>query len=1056
LGLGQYEDAFRANAVDFALLPRLSGEELREIGVGAVGDRRRLLDAIAQLGAAESGPPAAQADERRQVAILFADLAGFTRLSTELDAEDLHRLRQAFTGEIRRCVAAFGGSSEREIGDCVMAVFGAPVSHDNDAERAVRAALAVQAAMPSLTEAFGRSIAAHIGIATGEVLAASGRDGALTVTGEVVNLASRLTSEAGTGEILVSHAVQRVLSSGLEGEETGPFLVKGFAEPVRAWRVSGLATARRPGRPLIGRQAELRQLDAALSACRDLGAGQVVVLRGEAGIGKTRLVEEARERASAAGFGCHLASILDFGAATDHGAAHALARSLAAASPEAPATLALPEATALQALLGEDLSPADRTVLAAMDHAARMRASQNALAGLVRAASRARPLLLVVEDVHWADAATLDALAAVAGVVSEAQVVLLLTSRVDGDPTASGLHLPGPLMTIDLAPLRRQDARAFAAAIHAAAERVVERCIDRAAGNPLFLEQLLRYAEEQGEGGVPESVQSLVQARIDRLAPADKEALQAASVLGQRLSAEALRHLLDRPADLAPLLGHHLLHPQGSELHFAHALIRDGVYATLPKSRRRELHGKAAAFFRGRDAGLHAEHLERAKDPAAPGAYAEAARHQMAAYRYDQALLLTDRGLGLEAGAADRFELHRLRGQILHDIGGISEAASSFAEALALATTDAERCQALLGRAGIKRITDDLDGALADLDEAEALARAHDLVAERARAHFLRGNILFPRGELDACAFEQQASLDLARQAGSAELEAAALGGLGDVEYMRGRMLTAATLFDRCAALARDSGLGRIEAANRPMLAISKIFAGDVHAALAEAERAVATATHTGHKRAEAIARHAMFFCYEMLDRHEEARAHVDRALAVAIDIGSPRFEAEALALRAVLDRVAGKPDAAQASLADALRILSTVGLSYLGPYCRGLAARLAGDWDTAAAALRDGEELLAGNRIGHNHILFRRDAIESCLAFERWDEAERHAGALEAFAAPEPSPWSDFLVARARLIAAFRRDARIEHRAELDALIEEARSRGFLEALPALERCRA
>jgi predicted ATPase len=203
-------------------------------------------------------------------------------------------------------------------------------------------------------------------------------------------------------------------------------------------------------------------------------------------------------------------------------------------------------------------------------------------------------------------------------------------------------------MTIDLGPLRREEALALTGAIFTTVDQIAEQCIERAGGNPLFLEQLLRHAEESAEVGVPGSVQNLVQARLDRLERGDKVAAQAASVLGQRFGKDALAHLLDRPG-YAPdrLVAHFLVRPQGEEFLFAHALIRDAVYDLLLKSRRRELHRRAAEWFLGRDLVLHAEHLERAEDPDAPRAYLAAARSQAAEYRYETARHLVERGLML-------------------------------------------------------------------------------------------------------------------------------------------------------------------------------------------------------------------------------------------------------------------------------------------------------------------------------------------------------------------------------------------------------------------------
>jgi tetratricopeptide (TPR) repeat protein len=281
--------------------------------------------------------------------------------------------------------------------------------------------------------------------------------------------------------------------------------------------------------------------------------------------------------------------------------------------------------------------------------------------------------------------------------------------------------------------------------------------VERAAGNPLFLEQLLRNAEERADGAVPDSVQSLVQARIDRLEPSDKQALQAASVFGQRFALGGLRALIEDPS-YAPrkLVEHALLRPLGDEFLFGHALIRDAVYSTLLRSRQRELHKRAASWFAERDLGLHAQHLDRAEDPRAPQAYLAAARNEAARYRYEQALALIQRGAFLARNPNDRFALTCYRGELLHDKGEVAGARIAYEEALAQGQDDADHCRAWLGIAAVKRVTDDVPGALADVERAEAVATRLSLLGEAARAHFLHGNLLFPRGDLEGCLREHR------------------------------------------------------------------------------------------------------------------------------------------------------------------------------------------------------------------------------------------------------------------------------------------------------------
>ena len=264
--------------------------------------------------------------------------------------------------------------------------------------------------------------------------------------------------------------------------------------------------------------------------------------------------------------------------------------------------------------------------------------------------ARTTPVLITIEDLHWADTVTLTYVAALARATPKSRALLVLTSRADGDPLAGGFRasLAGcALITLDLAPLTDADAVTLAGGLFATSAALARKCIERAGGNPLFLEQLLRTAEESDDR-LPASLHSLVLARVDRLPERERAALRAAAVLGQRFPLAALRHLTAAPDyDCGVLLAGSLVRPDGEEFLFAHALIRDGIYASLTRTRRAELHRAAASWYGERDPTLHAEHLDRAEAPEAARAYFAAAQAQSAALHPEQALALAERGAAL-------------------------------------------------------------------------------------------------------------------------------------------------------------------------------------------------------------------------------------------------------------------------------------------------------------------------------------------------------------------------------------------------------------------------
>jgi class 3 adenylate cyclase/tetratricopeptide (TPR) repeat protein len=1084
LGLEQYANAFAENGIDLSLLPELTNEDLKDLGVERLVDRKTILKAIArnidsENDLAKEVPlPANATGERRQVTVLFADIAGYTKLSSELDAEKTHALLNRYFEAVDGIVERYGGSVDKHMGDNVMAVFGAPIAHDDDPLRAVRAVLDIHERMAALSDEAGHRLRAHIGIASGQVVASgTGSDShrEYTVTGDAVNLAARLEGLAGSGQTLVSEAVQQRTAGRFEATGLGPQTLKGIEQPVPVWRVEGEAkTAEHArGTPFVGRRSELSQCRAILAEVARTGQGQAILLRGAAGIGKTRLAEEVLGIAREAGFTLHRCLVLDFGSRKGQDAIPALVRSLLRLPPSsakdkrvraadggfAAGAFAETERVFLNDLLDLPQPLELLRVYDAMGDATRRAGRRALVAGLAAWASRAGPQLIAIEDLHWADVQTLDNLAAVMATASEHPVALLATTRPEGDPLEGAWRAIGhdqPVSMINLGALRVSEAREMATGFARANQDRLAECLERAAGNPLFLEQLLQNAAESASDLVPGSIQSLVLARMDRLHPPDKRALQAASIFGQRFSLVALGHLLDAPNyDCAELLTHQLVRREGDDFLFSHALVRDGVYESILTAPRTRLHLKAAQWFEVSDPVLRAEHLHMAADPRAARAYLDAACVELAKYRYEQALTLLDKGRALATGPAERVELALILGEAQHNIGELEDARATFAEALDEAKDDAARCRAWLGLAGIKRITEDLDGALVDLDAAEAVARRLGLKAEEARAHHLRGNVLFPLGDTEGCLREHSTALAFAREAGSAELEAAALGGLADAEYLRGRYHSACERFTECVEVSRAHGLGRIEVANQSMIAVTAVWCGDTQHALDVALESIDAAQRVGHDRAALVAHDITFACYRALGKNVLARQHMDRAIVLARRLGARRFEAECLCFLGDLDFREGRRTEALENVRTALAIVRETGMAFMGPTILGGLMMITDDEAERRTASAEAEGLLAAGSISHNHVYFRLFAIDACLQTGEHDEAERHADALAAFCPEEGLSLIVFLAERGRALARAGRGERSgELATEIDRLIAEGER--MLQTLQVVDLLRA
>jgi len=1091
IGLQKLAAVFAEHQIDLDAAQDLTDGDLRELGI-PMGPRKKLLRAVAALTNGQVPvplpvpPPAVDgttqqqsaAGERRQVTVLFADITGFTQLSNELGAEGTHALLNRYFAAVDDIVQSYGGTVDKHIGDSVMAVFGAPVAHTNDPERAVRAALAIQEIMPSVSGEVNRALQVHIGVASGQVVASGvGGEAHYTVTGESVNLASRLTDTAGPGEALISRAVHRAVESIAECDDFGEVSLKGIAEPVRTFALRGVRTkdSLEMFRPFVGRRAELQQFSAVVMTCAETGAGQAILVRGEAGIGKTRLTEQFESIAGDRGFDCHRTLVLDFGVGKGQDAIRGLVRHLlaiplrsdkaarAAAAERIYANGLLDRAMAIYVndLLDLPQSPELRFRYDAMDNAKRNQGNRETVAALITALSRSRPVFLVIEDVHWADNLILEHLAELTRSVADQPVILVMTSRIEGDPIDHTWRLSTaatPLTTIDLSPLRHDDAMALAAEFFDATTQFAMSCVERADGNPLFLEQLLRSAETASKDAVPGSVQSIVQARMDALEPLDKQAILAASVLGQRFSLDALRNLIESPNyTCTGLVERYLVRPDGDDYLFAHALVREGVYSSLLTSRRTELHRAAAVWYDGNDLALCAEHLDRADDSAAAAAYCKAAEAQAAALHFEQALSLSERGVELAEDSTVKCNLMCLRGDALRNTGATEDSIAAFEKALQEAGDDEQRSRAWIGMAGGLRVADRQTLALEVLDKAEAAAAQHQLLEALSQVHYLRGNVYFPLGNIDGCLAEHEKALRFAREVGSTVSEALALGGLGDAHYLRGHMRTACDQFRACVELCREHGYGRIEVANRHMVGWTRIYLVEFSQALQDALESIKLAAEVSHRRAELLGLMLAGTVELAFENTQAAREHLERGLELSRAISAGNFEIQTLARLAQADAAEGNMAEARSHARQAVDLTRIIGTTFFGPIALAIWASLSEDNESRREALKEAEGILDSGCVAHNHFWFGEVAIEQSLCAGEWDAALHFADRLEAYMQDQPLEWPSYICARGRALAAWGRGDRSPALlGEIERLKASAEHAGLKTVIPALDRALA
>ncbi len=988
-------------------------------------------DALSSELAAEVPPPAsvsAATDDRTlQTGVVLAmRLAGLAAQRRTLDPEETRELTQRLQRLFDEIVEQHGGVADRLSGDRFVAVFGLENLTGNEPQRALRAA---QAMIHAIGESDFTPGTPAAGIAQGALLPTR-IDGPFPLTGEPMMDAEALAGRAVQGEVLLSAGLRRAL-----GTHNLPF---------------------------TGRQAELSMMATLLERSVATRRGRTVVTRGEAGIGKTRLLEALMDAARARGVACHRVQVLDFGQVKARRPLAALFSSLlgfpADAGPvergraviEAIESGRLPAESILHAsgLVGAPLSADLASIERNVDPQALEHGRLAIVRQLIESACAQAPLLLVIEDLHYAGSEEAARLGELAASVIGQPAMLVLSTRPDEDPIDAAWRARArgcPLTTIDLAPLTEEEARELAACHPGLSPETVDECVRRAQGHPLFLDQLLRAAGA-GETAMPASVQALVLSRVEKLDREDRQTLLAASVLGLRFPRAALAAMPGgSPGAPDRLVDEGLLTLEGDDVAFAHALMREAVYGSLLKSRRRELHAAAAAWYAGRDPGVRAGHLAEAGDAGAARSFLDVAIAEADSLRLDRALEFAGRACQLAREPLDLCLARCLLGELQTRTGHTHDAIATLREVLDLRPEPLVEARARLALANALRILDRYDEALAALERAESVLAGIDRPELMARIWGLRGNIRCPRGEIDACLMAHENALAWARRAGSPVDEARAFGGVGDALYQRGRMKSARDHFRQCVAEARGHGAVGLALSNAPMLALTRAICGELREALEDCTAIVAEAMRFGDPRSELLTRdiEAMLSLYRA--DYERMRRACDRGLVLARQLGARRFEAELMTLQGHAIGEQGGAADAQVLLQRASALALDVARTYCGPWCLGVQALHTPNVERARELLAQGEALLAGGCVSHNHLEFRRAAMEFGLRHGDVRETRRHAAALRAYTAAEPLVLSALVIARAEYLADRADDAaREDLPARRSALVGDAETAGF------------
>jgi class 3 adenylate cyclase/tetratricopeptide (TPR) repeat protein len=818
----------------------------------------------------------ARGDERRIVTVLFADLVGFTALSEDRDPEQVKRLVDRCFERLVVDIEAFGGRVDKIVGDAILAMFGAPIAHEDDAERAVRAALQFHRTFDDARADLGVDVRLRVGVNTGEVLVGSLRAGGdYTAMGDVVNTAQRLQSAAEPGQVLVGQATYLATRRVVTYRSIGTIVAKGRNAPVSAWVAEGarLPPGYRPDRhraPLVGRDDEVALLSHALDLAVGQGRAALLLLVGDAGVGKSRVVEQVAEVAR----GCHDGVVLQ-GRCVPYGEANVwwpLAEAVRSGCNIEPGDDQDAAADKVRAVVTRFMGSGDDTdrvvegllhllgfdVLRVIDAARAREEATGALLTLAAAVARQRPLVIVLSDLHWADGAVLGVVEDLLERNARQPIVVLATARPGlaerWSPPEGGHHS----VTVHVDPLDRDAATQVLELLAADKtvaldDTVVAALLDRAGGNPLFLEELVSWLEDSRSTDLPDTLRGLVAARLDGLTAQERLVLEDAAVLGSSGHVEwlATMHREAHGGDgavrsvLGALQVKDLLALKGESWEFRSEVVREVTYSTMTKERRAAVHAGIAwwlereerphhdavvdriAYHYARSAALTAElggspgvprdiaaravrWLRSAGDRAT-----QADTPRQAALLYSEALTaldsrLTDAAPGRDpAGDDDRIALLLARSAAYAELREVGPARADAEAALSLAEAagderSAVRASVAVAEAALRAGSSGEAEALLGLALARAEAAGDD--EGRATALRVRGFAALLCNDPDTAIASLEPARELYAALGDRRGLAWALQNLSWAHFIAGRIDDAETLLHESAALFADLG----------------------------------------------------------------------------------------------------------------------------------------------------------------------------------------------------------------------------------------------------------
>ena len=958
--------------------------------------------------------PVPQLQTRKTVTIVFCDLQGSTSLGERLDTESLREVLSHYFKEMQRVLERHGGVVEKYIGDAIMAVFGLPRVHEDDALRAVRAAAEMQrrlaAVNDELERRWGVRLSNRTGVNTGEIVAGDVTAGQRLVTGDAVNVAARLEQAAPELGVLIGESTYRLVKDAVDVEPLEPLTLKGKAEPVPAYRLISVskeeAFARRLDAPLVGRGQEAAVLEESFEWTTRQRACCLVTVIGDAGVGKSRLIRELvsrvgqkatclRGRCLPYGEGITflpLADIVRQAAGIDQEDAPDQARSKLAQLVEGDVFVRIASAIGLSV----DAYPIEETFWGARK--------------LVEVLARQRPLVIVLEDIHWAESTFLDLIEHLVDSIQDAPVLLVCSARHELLDERRDWGAAGKATRVALRPLSEEESSSIVTNLLGDApvpEEFRQRIVTAAEGNPLFVEQILSMAVDDGllvrgsgehwllagemeSFAIPPTISALLMARLDRLTAEERSAIELGAVVGPlfyrravaELSPEAMRPGVE--ASLEELTRKQLIRPDASDLpeedayRFHHILIRDAAYQGLLKRARIELHELLADWLEGAAATL----LE----------YEEiVGYHLEQGYRYRTELGTIDE----EAAAVGHRAAQRLSaaGRRAFSRGDMPAAANLMSRAIAMLPRDDPIRLALLP---------DLGEALKDIGE---FARAEELLREAVESAARNGD---PRLEVDASVVrllvryateagvridrllrEALSAIRILEESGDSAALARAWRLVGILHGTVGRYGAAENAVFESIRHARLAGDRRQETRNLPIYAACVLYGpSPVPEAIRHCEQLVEQAS--GDQRGQSLVRLALAQLYAMEGNFPHARELYRQSKIILQDLGEKVQSSSTSIDSARVEMLAEDPIAAESELRRDYEALDAMGERYFLATAAGLLAHtlyLQGRYEEADQFSRVSSE--SDEDDVESQSLWRRARAKVLARQSRFEEAE-------------------------------------------------------------------